>query len=163
MSRQRFRPIPCFGFLIVLLLSRPHGAPAQAPERTLPQLGRLGPTAVVRATLPDGRRVTGRFLDAGSGRLGISRESGGADTLALAELQLLEVRGRHTRTGAIAGGIGGLAAGVFFGYVIGAICDAAECHRGRAYLITIPLFGGGGAVLGATIGAALPKWTRIYP
>jgi len=136
---------------------------ARAQEPVVNPLGRLGPNTVVRATLPDGRRLVGAFQSAGMGRLGVGTPSGTTDTLTLAQIRTLEVRGRHTRTGAIVGGVAGVASGVFIGYVIGATCDAAECHRGRAYLYTIPLFGGAGTLLGAVIGAALPKWNRVYP
>lgn len=150
----------CIVFLMAL--ARVPQTPAQAaPVREF--TGRLGPSAVVRARLFDGRTVTGRFADVGAGRLGVHTQSGATDTLALARVQSLAVRGRHTRTGAIVGGATGLAAGIFFGYVIGAVCDAAECDRGRPYLYTIPLFGGGGTLLGAVIGAAIPKWKQVYP
>jgi hypothetical protein len=56
-----------------------------------------------------------------------------------------------------------LATGLFFGYLIGAICDSADCDRGEPYLVTIPLFTGGGTLLGAVIGAAVPKWKQVYP
>jgi hypothetical protein len=107
--------------------------------------------------------LTGRYAPIGMDRIAVLAESGVSDTLSLAGIQALAVRGRHTRTGAIVGGAAGLAAGIFFGYVIGAVCDAADCDRGRPYLLTIPLFGAGGTLLGAGIGAAIPKWKRVLP
>jgi hypothetical protein len=132
---------------------------AQGPG---PDLGRLGPTSVIRATLPGGRTVTGRYADVGDGRIGVRAETG-TDSLRLADLQALSVRGRHTKTGAIAGGSLGLALGLFVGYMVGALCDSSDCDRGEPFLVTIPLFAGGGTLVGAAIGAAFPKWKQVYP
>jgi len=149
----------CLAVLLCVAAVAPARAQTPPPDLT----GRLGPTAVVRVTLTDGRMLTGRYTPIGTDRIAVLAESGVSDTLSLAGIQALAVRGRHTRTGAIVGGAAGLAAGIFFGYVIGAVCDAADCDRGRPYLLTIPLFGAGGTLLGAGIGAAIPKWKRVYP
>lgn len=136
-------------------------AVAQDPRAPIP--GRLGVNSVVRATLSDGRTITGRYAALGDGRLGVRSESGATDTLTLTRIQTLAVRGRHTKTGAIIGGAAGLAAGIFVGYMVHGVCDAAECDGVRPYLLAIPLFSGGGALLGAAIGAAIPKWKKVYP
>lgn len=146
--------------LLVALLAVPSRAGAQTPGL---DLGRLGPSSVIRATFADGRAVTGRYAAVGEGRLGVRSGAGRTDTLRLAQLQTLSVRGRHTRTGAIVGAAAGLAAGIYFGYFIGASCESSDCDGGEPYLLTIPLFGGGGALLGAAIGAAVPKWKRVFP
>lgn len=147
----------------VILLGGTRPVLGQDGPRPVPQLARLGPSAVVRATLPDGRTLTGRYASVGDGRLGVSAETGRTDTLALREIRTLAVRGRHTRTGAIVGGSAGLAAGLLFGWFLGALCDAAVCDRAEPFLLTIPIFGGGGTLFGAVIGAALPKWNQVYP
>jgi len=127
------------------------------------QLERLSHNSVVRVTLLDGRSLSGQFVGVGDGRLGVRAQSGRTDTLSLGGVQSLAVRGRHTRTGAIVGGSAGLAAGIFIGWLVGAICDAAECDRTGPLLVTIPLFTGGGTLLGAAIGAAVPKWKTVFP
>jgi hypothetical protein len=157
-TRLRTRIVPSIALLVALVA--PDRGAAQA---TGPDLGRLGPTSVIRASLPDGRTLTGRYAAVGDGRLGVRADAGTTDTLRLDQLRTLSVRGRHTKTGAIVGGSLGLATGLFFGYLIGAICDSADCDRGEPYLVTIPLFTGGGTLLGAVIGAAVPKWKQVYP
>ena len=122
---------------------------AQQPDSALARVGRLETDAVVRATLPGGRTVTGVVSGSGDGRLGIRVPSGATETLTLAQIQTLSVRGRQTRTGALVGGAAGVAAGIFLGFVIGAVCDAAVCDRTTPYLYTIPLVGAGGTLLGA--------------
>jgi hypothetical protein len=157
-SRLQTRIVPSIALLVALV------APGRgAAQATGPDLGRLGPTSVIRASLPDGRTLTGRYAAVGDGRLGVRADAGTTDTLRLDQLRTLSVRGRHTKTGAIVGGSLGLATGLFFGYLIGAICDSADCDRGEPYLVTIPLFTGGGTLLGAVIGAAVPKWKQVYP
>jgi len=107
--------------------------------------------------------MKGTYAAIGDGRLGIRPDAGRTDTLRLADLSTLSVRERRTKTGAILGGSIGLAFGLFVGYMVGALCDAAECDRGEPFLLTVPLFGGGGTLLGAAVGAALPKWKQVYP
>ncbi len=158
--RHPFKPLL---LPVALLLGATLPAYGQEGPPAIPQLGRLGPTSVVRATLPDGRRLTGRFVAMGDGHLGVRAESGLTDTLSLGLVRTLDLRGRHTKTGAIIGGSAGLAAGLFFGWFIGALCDAAVCDRAEPFLLTIPIFAGGGTLLGAAIGAAVPKWKQIYP
>jgi len=156
--RIRTRIVPPVALLVAL------GVPGRgAAQATGPGLGRLGPTSVIRATLPDGRTLTGRYAAVGDGRLGVRADAGTTDTLQLTQLRTLSVRGRETKTGAIVGGSLGLATGLFFGWMIGAVCDAAECDREGPFLVTIPLFTGGGTLLGAVIGAAVPKWKQVYP
>ena len=159
MSRGiRSRIVPTAVLLFALLV------PGQgAAQTTGPGLGRLGPTSVIRATLPDGRSLTGRYAAVGDGRLGVSSDAGTTDTLQLTQLRTLSVRGRHTKTGAIVGGSAGLATGLFFGWLIGALDDSADPDRTGPFLVTIPLFTGAGTLLGAVVGAAFPKWKQIYP
>lgn len=157
--RIRSRIIPAATVLLTFAALPSHGW-AQGPG---PDLGRLGPTSVVRATFPDGRTFTGRYAAAGDGQIGVRAETGTTDTLRLADLQALSVRGRQTKTGAIVGGSLGLAFGLFVGYMVGALCDSSDCDRGEPFLVTIPLFAGGGTLVGAAIGAAFPKWKQVYP
>ena len=99
----------------------------------------------------------------GDGRLGVRGDLGPTDTLRLGELQELAVRGRQTRTGAIVGGIAGVAVGIFVGVMVNGLCETDDCEGARPYLISIPAFGAGGALLGAAVGSAFPKWKRVFP
>lgn len=144
------------------------GAIAPAAAQTQPPgaggvLDRIRPGATVRARLGPDRSLTGRYVPIGDGRLGISADVGTTDTLRLTQLSELSVRGRHTKAGAIVGGAAGAAFGLFVGFVVTAICDSADCHGTRPYLVAVPAFGVGGALLGAAVGAAIPKWRRVYP
>lgn len=76
---------------------------------------------------------------------------------------MLELRGRQTRVGAVIGGMTGVAAGLFFGWIINAVCETDDCRGARPFLITIPVFAAGGGFVGGVIGTAFPKWTRVYP
>ena len=123
----------------------------------------LRPGAYVRARIGADRAVTGQFIPVGDGRVGIRTEIGGTDTLRLREIGELAVRGRHTKTGAILGGVAGAAFGAFVGYVAYALCEVDSCRDGETFLIAIPAFGVGGALVGAAIGTAFPKWKKVYP
>jgi len=137
---------------------------AQAPPTPSEAvLARVEPGKVVRARLHSDRTVVGQYAPVGDGRLGIRTDAGTTDTLSLTALRELSVRGRHTKTGAIVGGIAGVGFGVFVGWVVTHVCDAADCDGAGPYAVAIPLFGGGGALLGAAIGAAIPKWKRVFP
>jgi hypothetical protein len=122
-------------------------------------LARLHPESVLRIET-QGRRVQGR-LD------GLSRTSirvsfdGSGESVDLNQLTAVWVRGRHTKTGAIVGGIGGLGLGLFVGYIANALCETDDC--GDAYLLAPALFIPAGALVGAAIGAAIPNWRRIIP
>lgn len=136
-------------------------APATPPEAVL---AGVESGKVVRARLHSDRTVVGQYAPVGDGRLGIRTDAGTTDTLSLTALRELSVRGRHTKTGAIVGGIAGVAFGVFVGVMVNALCEGGDdCQGSAPYLIAIPAFGGGGALLGAAVGSAFPKWKRVFP
>jgi hypothetical protein len=135
-------------------------AVAQSRPPVLPQ---VDPGKYVRARLDPDRTVSGHFVPVGDGRLGIRHDAGVTDTLRLAELRELSVRGRHTKAGAILGGIAGAGFGTFVAIMVTALCETDDCRGGRPFAIAIPLFGAGGALLGAAVGTAFPKWKRVYP
>jgi hypothetical protein len=119
---------------------------------------------VVRVRLLSNRTASGHFTPIGDGRLGIRTEAGAIDTFRVDQIREFALRGRHTKTGAIVGGIAGAGFGVFVGLLANALCeDATDCEGTTPYAIAIPLFGGGGALLGAAIGTAFPKWKRVFP
>ena len=128
-----------------------------------PVLGQIDSGKYVRARLDPNRTISGHFVPVGDGRLGIRHDAGATDTLRLAELRELAVRGRHTRAGAILGGIAGAGFGTFVAIVVNALCETDDCRGARPYLIAIPAFGAGGALVGAVVGTAFPKWRRVYP
>ena len=156
--RIRSKTIPT-ATLLITLAAPPSRGWAQTREQ---DFAALGPTSGF-VPPPGGRTVTGRYAAVDDGRLGVRAESGTTDTLRLTELQALSVRGRQTKTGAIVGGSLGLAFGLFVGYMVGALCESADCDRGEPFLVTIPLFAGSGSLIGAAIGAAFPKWKKVYP
>jgi hypothetical protein len=142
----------------------PPAVHAQSSTRTTESvLARIDSGKVIRAKLDPARTVIGAYAPVGDGRLGIRTDAGGTETLRLSEIRELSVRGRHTKTGAIVGGIAGAAFGTFIGFVVNAVCDSPDCQSAEPYLIAIPAFGGGGALLGAAVGSAFPKWKRVYP
>ena len=158
-QRARF-----MGVAMLVSLLMPDSVQAQAstepPEAVL---ARIESGKVVRARVDSNRMVVGQYAPVGDGRLGIRTDAGITDTLLLTGLRELSVRGRHTKTGALVGGIVGVGFGIFVGYVVTHVCDSADCDGSGPYAVAIPLFGGGGALLGAAIGAAIPRWKRVFP
>lgn len=136
---------------------------ATASAQARPVLAQIDSGKYVRARLDPDRTVRGHFVPVGDGRLGIRRDAGVTDTLRLADLRELSVRGRHTKAGAILGGIAGAGFGTFVAIVVNALCETDDCRGARPFVIAIPAFGAGGALLGAAVGTAFPKWKRVYP
>lgn len=122
----------------------------------------ITPGKVIRVEL-SGARVVGEYARLGDGRLGITRDNGATDTVAFNQIRTIAVRGRHTKAGAIVGGTAGAVFGAFMGLIVSAMCETDSCDGARPYLISIPIFAGGGTLLGAAVGAAFPKWKRVYP
>jgi len=123
-------------------------------------LARLHPESVLRIEAQGGRRVQGRFDGLSQSSIRVSFDGSG-ESVDLDQLTAVWVRGRHTKTGAIVGGVGGLGLGLFIGYIANALCETDNC--GNAYLLAPALFIPAGALVGAAIGAAIPNWRRIIP
>jgi hypothetical protein len=147
----------------VLLAGPAVPSPAQAGPSTASVFYRIRPGAMVRARLGPDQAITGKYFPIGDGALGITVDRGTTDTLRLDQLSELAVRGRHTKTGAIIGGAAGVAFGTFIGIIITATCETNDCNGVGPYFLTVPLFGSGGALLGAAVGAAIPKWRKVFP
>ena len=139
------------------------GGTTAAAQDQPPFLTQIDPGKYVRARLDPDRTVSGHFVPVGDGRLGIRLDAGVTDTLRLADLRELSVRGRHTKAGAILGGIAGVGFGTFVALMVTALCETDDCRGGRPFAIAIPVFGAGGALVGAAVGTAFPKWKRVYP
>ena len=137
--------------------------PSAVAQSQPPVLTRIEAGKYVRARLDPDRTISGHFVPVGDGRLGIRHDAGVTDTLRLAELRELSVRGRHTKAGAILGGIAGAGFGTFVAIMVTALCETDDCRGGRPFAIAIPVFGAGGALVGAAVGTAFPKWKRVYP
>lgn len=162
---MRYDPFPLRScglsrILLAGLLLLPVGS---ASGQANPVLGQIDPGKYVRARLDPDRTISGHFVPVGDGRLGIRHDAGATDTLRLAELRELAVRGRHTKAGAILGGIAGVGFGTFVAIMVTALCETDDCRGGRPFAIAIPVFGAGGALVGAAVGTAFPKWKRVYP
>ncbi|HJR35343.1 MAG TPA: hypothetical protein VJ817_10365, partial [Gemmatimonadales bacterium] len=138
------------------------GTTAAAQDQP-PVLTQIDSGKYVRARLDPDRTLSGHFVPVGDGRLGIRHDAGVTDTLRLAEVRELAVRGRHTKAGAILGGIAGVGFGTFVAIMVSALCETDDCRGGRPFAIAIPVFGAGGALVGAAVGTAFPKWKRVYP
>ena len=159
MFTQRFRTAR--SMLLVSLLLPAAGA-AQAPPG-LPPLAGIASGKTIRAKTSPERTYVGAYTPVGDGRLGIRPEGGPTDTLRLSEIRELSVRGRHTKTGAIIGGVAGAAFGTFIAVIVNALCETDSCDGAEPFVIAIPAFGAGGALLGAAVGSAFPRWKRVYP
>ena len=161
MTTQRVRVLR---FALLLCAAGPTAAGAQASAGTPESvLARIDSGKVIRAKLDPARTVIGAYTPIGDGRLGIRTQEGGSETLRLTELRELSVRGRHTRTGAIVGGLAGAAFGTFVAVIANALCETDSCDGAEPFVIAIPAFGAGGALVGAAVGSAFPRWKRVYP
>ena len=111
-----------------------------------------------------GTEVTGRLIGLTSGVATLETEFGNR-TATLATVDSIWVRGRASKTGAIAGGIAGAVLfGAFVGYVNHQLCEV-DCGGafGKGALVGGALGLGGGALIGVGVGALIPKWRLRFP
>lgn len=121
----------------------------------------LKPTRLVRFSLPAMGRVSGRIANRWGDTLALA-SNGTRQVISLGSIDTLWVRGRATKTGAIVGGILGIAGGLFLGALADGLCEY-DCQNSD-YLVTGGLLGlAAGAGTGAIIGAAIPRWRKVYP
>ena len=122
----------------------------------------LKPGQTVRIRVHGGDRIGARIrsLQAGSLPLQLVGDSGAFDVAAIDSLW---VRGRATRTGAIAGAaVVGVASVAFWAGLCTALSDGGGCNdwgRVTAYSVA---GAGVGALIGAGVGASVPKWRLRY-
>jgi hypothetical protein len=120
----------------------------------------LKPDRFVRIQLPDLGRIQGTVGLRTESEL-VLRLEGEDRRVSLAAVDTLWVRGRHTKTGAIIGGLLGIGGGIFLGALVNAVCEY-DCDGN--YVVGGAVFGAvTGGVVGAIIGAAIPRWRRVFP
>jgi hypothetical protein len=147
-----------------MLVSLAAPGPAAAQSAAPGALPPIEPGKMVRARLTTASTVTGRFTSVTAGRLGIDTDTGRSEAIPIEQIRELAVRGRHTKAGAIIGGIAGAGFGAFVAIVANALCEGGDnCSGFRPWAIAVPAFGAGGALVGAAVGSAFPKWKRVYP
>jgi len=131
-------------------------APLEAAVRT------LKPGQTVRIRVHGGGRIESRIrsLQAESLALQLVGDSAAFDVAAIDSLW---VRGRATRTGAIAGAaVVGVASVAFWGALCSGLSDAGGCKEwGRVTAYSV-VGAGVGALIGAGVGASVPKWRLRY-
>jgi len=145
--------------LILLLVV---GSASLASQVTIDSVAsRLHADQYIRLHVRGGRHVEGRFAfhvvaPAGS-QLSV------ADTLIQAEtVDSLWVRGRATKTGALVGAVVvGVPAAVFWAAVCSAIAESECTAWGAVAGLTVGT-AGIGALLGAGVGTAFPRWQLRY-
>ncbi|MGH7534173.1 MAG: hypothetical protein ACREMG_01165, partial [Gemmatimonadales bacterium] len=125
-------------------------------------LGQLRPGQVVRVTTAGQGRVAARILELETGPR-LLRLEGIPSPVALGSIDSLWVRGRATKTGLIVGAaVGGVSAFA----LAAAICGVASEGQGCDVWGTVAAIGlggaAGGALLGAAVGSAIPKWRWRY-
>ena len=131
----------------------------QSTERQL-AFESLADSQWVRLAVPDVGRHEGRVLERSSELVVLSAKAEPLRVPATA-IDTLWTRGNAVKTGAIVGGLTGLALGV----LAGATCNdwGEDCPTDTAMLALGGIGLGGGTLLGSLFGLAIPKWHRRYP
>jgi hypothetical protein len=120
----------------------------------------LKPDRLVRLQVPDQGRLQGR-VGFRSGSELLLKMDGEERRISLGGVDTLWVRGRHTRTGAIIGGILGTGGGILLGALATGLCEY-DCDNN--YVLSGAVFGlAAGGAAGALVGAAFPRWRRVFP
>jgi len=146
-------------FLILVLC-----APALAAQSADSVLAPLVPKTSMIRLRTQGTEMTGRLLALTSGVATLETTSGNR-TASLASVDSIWVRGRATKSGAIIGGVAGAVLfGAFVGYAVNGLCEV-DCDNSfiEGALVGGALGLGGGALLGAGVGALIPKWRLRFP
>ena len=154
------RSIP-LGALLIALQVTPVQAQGQSPGGLdSASILLLKPDRFVRLQVPDLGRVQGRVGVHTATELILQVETENR-TIRLAAVDTLWVRGRHTKAGAIIGGILGIGGGVLLGALGDALCEY-DCDGN--YTLNGAVLGAlAGGVTGAIVGSAIPRWRRVFP
>jgi len=122
----------------------------------------LKPGQTVRIRVHGGHRIESRIrsLQGGSLPLQLVGDNGAFDVAAIDSLW---VRGRATRTGAVVGAaVVGVASFAFWGALCSGLSDGGGCKEwGRVTAYSVA-GAGVGALIGAGVGASVPKWRLRY-
>lgn len=158
------RAYAVIGVLAVTLALRPSAAqaPAHPDSATFAALARLGPGKRVRLHSRDLGRLEGRVVASSPATLTLN--AGDQPTeVPVATVDSLWVRGTAAKAGAIVGAIPGAVAGVLMGVIandLGCKDDGGDpCPEAIPLLAALGAAGGG--LLGALVGAAIPRWRRL--
>jgi hypothetical protein len=122
-------------------------------------LARVRPGSTVRVQTYPGEVLEGTLQLAGDSLRLTTIDQ--VEVLALGDVRSAWLRERRTRTGTIIGALlGGAGGGAFLGFV-GLLFDVEKAGQ----LAVIGVIGGAGAggLLGAVVGAAVPRWVLIHP
>lgn len=135
--------------------------PAQLTAQVSPEAAvhRLEPGSFVRVHT-DGRRVEGRFSGTTIAPPGLELSE---STIEFPKIDSLWVRGNAARGGAITGAVViGLSSAILLAVYCTAVSDGTGCDEyGKIALVSLA-GAGGGALLGAAIGSAVPRWHLRY-
>ena len=107
-------------------------------------------------------RLTGTFLRSRDGML-LLKADGGERSLPIADMTGLWVRGRSVKQGALLGAFVLGAGGAVLGVAAGSCDVEGRSSAGECAVFLGVVGAASGALLGALIGAATPKWHRRYP
>lgn len=144
------------GFIAIgLILGASPTAHAQRIDSS--SLAQLRPQRFVRIETSALGRIQGTVAQHSATDLLLA--DGGEHLVPVDEIQRAWVRGRHTKTGAIIGGILGAGGGLFFGLLIDAVCEG-DCQGSAATVTVLGL--GAGVGLGALVGSAFPRWKELH-
>ena len=142
--------------------------PKSGSQNELSQvIGRLQPGSLVRLKAQDLGTVEATFLRSSDGKLIIEKDQTDT-TISMESIETIWVRRSAVGKGAMVGAIVFGVLGFGSGLLLDALCkgfDESEEPTGCPESIALGGVAGatGGALLGATIGAASRRWHQIYP
>jgi hypothetical protein len=146
-----------------LLTVLPSPARAQGPldaEARQVVFQKLADSQWVRLAGPGTSRVEGRLLGRGPAELVLSSEPQSIRVPATS-VDTVWTRGTSVKTGALVGALLGMGLGVALG--VAACGQDHDCSERDGALILGAMGLGGGGLVGAGVGLAIPRWKRRYP
>lgn len=136
------------------------------PEAAAQSARFVTPGERVRVETTDSRLIEGMSEATGAEMVRLNRDGERLD-FAVADIRRAWVQRRSTRSGAIIGGVVGLAAGITYGLLItrpeSSPCDADNCTRTGVTVASGLIGAAVGAGAGALIGSLIPRWQLRFP